>query len=109
MKQMNTKGKITSVLIKKKAVELGFNAVGISECKAIPGYNNVLNEWLTEGYNADMFYMEQNIEKRCNPLELVPNAKSIICLLTSYYPKELLPANNPQIAKYAYGHDYHEA
>jgi epoxyqueuosine reductase len=96
-----------SVLIKQKALNIGFNGIGISKAEAIEGFNEALTSWINSGYHAGMTYMEQNIEKRCDPTILVPEALSVISLITSYYPEKKLPENIPQIAKYAYGTDYH--
>jgi epoxyqueuosine reductase len=96
-----------SVLIKQKALNIGFNGIGISKAEAIEGFNEALTSWINSGYHAGITYMEQNIEKRCDPTILVPEALSVISLITSYYPEKKLPATIPQIAKYAYGTDYH--
>lgn len=93
--------------IKNKALDIGFNRVGISKAEEITGYSNTLNTWLNAGYHGKMSYMERNREKRSDPTKLVPGAKSVISLLVSYYPKKLQNKNHPQIAKYAYGTDYH--
>jgi len=96
-----------SILIKEKALELGFNDVGISKAEKIDGFNEQYSKWIKAGYNAQMEYMNRNIDKRADTALLVDGAKSVISLITSYYPKKLQPANIPQIAKYAYGIDYH--
>jgi epoxyqueuosine reductase len=100
------KNKVTA-LIKQKALEIGFNAVGISKAEKIDGFSQKYHEWIKAGYHAGMEYMERNIEKRENPTKLVEQAKTVISLLTSYYPEQKQPTNIPQIAKYAYGVDYH--
>ncbi len=52
--------------------------------------------------------MENHFEKRVNPAELVPGAKSVITLLYNYFPgKEEKPAGGFRVARYAYGKDYH--
>lgn len=104
---MNLQKKEITALIKQKALEIGFNAVGISKAEKIDGFSQKYHEWLKAGYHAGMDYMERNIEKRENPKILVEEAKSVISLLTSYYPEQKQPVNIPQIAKYAYGVDYH--
>ena len=93
--------------IKHKALDIGFNAVGISKAEKIEGFSQKYKEWIKAGFHAEMAYMERNIEKRENPEKLVEGAKSVISLLTSYYPERKQPENIPQIAKYAYGTDYH--
>lgn len=101
-----SKSKLSS-LIKVKALELGFSDVGISKAEKLEGYEEQYRKWLKAGYNAQMEYMERNIEKRVDPTILVEGAKSVISLLISYYPKEQQPLDIPQISKYAYGTDYH--
>lgn len=55
-----------------------------------------------------MQYMENYFDARINPTKLVEGAKSVITLMKNYYPNQLQQPNTPQIAKYAYGKDYHE-
>jgi epoxyqueuosine reductase len=94
-------------LIKQKAFDIGFNGIGISKAEKLDGFGNALNSWLDSGYQAGMDYMERNVEKRGDPTILVSGAKSVISLLTSYYPENTQVNDVPQIAKYAYGTDYH--
>jgi epoxyqueuosine reductase len=51
--------------------------------------------------------MENHFDKRLDPRLLVPGAKTLISLLYNYYPEEKQNLEAPQIAKYAYGKDYH--
>lgn len=94
-------------LIKQKAFDIGFNGIGISKAEKLDGFENALSSWLGSGYHAGMQYMERNIEKRVDPTVLVSGAKSVISLITSYYPEKTQAKDIPQIAKYAYGTDYH--
>lgn len=93
--------------IKQKALELGFNAVGISKAQKIDGFEASLKSWLASGFHGEMSYMERNQDKRCDPTILVEGAKSVISLLVSYYPEKKQSEHLPQISKYAYGTDYH--
>jgi len=55
-----------------------------------------------------MSYMENHFDKRLDPSKLVPEAKSVVCLIYNYFPEiDIAPENNFKIAKYAYGEDYH--
>jgi epoxyqueuosine reductase len=56
---------------------------------------------------GEMNYMARNYEKRVDPVLLVENTKSIISLAVNYFPEEQQNPGLPQIAKYAYGTDYH--
>ncbi len=98
---------LLSQQIKDKAFEVGFDGVGFSKAEKLEGFGNSLSQWLQAGYHAGMHYMEQNHEKRIDPTILVPGAKSVVSFILSYYPEDLQAAHLPQIAKYAYGTDYH--
>lgn len=55
-----------------------------------------------------MSYMANHFDKRLDPTQLVPGARSVVSLLYNYYPKEdLAEEGGIKIAKYAYGKDYH--
>lgn len=93
--------------IKQDALQLGFDACGIAQIVPIEQEMNELHQWLNRGYGADLRYMEQHIEMRANPCELLPSARSMIMVLLNYYPREFQPVDAPHIAAYAYGNDYH--
>lgn len=94
--------------IKKKALELGFFACGISKAVRLDQEAKRVEKWLSNGMQAGMSYMERNKEKRYDPTLLVEEAKSIISVLYNYYPdKKLTEEDNYKLSKYAYGKDYH--
>ena len=66
-----------------------------------------LEQWLSNGYNGSMKYMENHFELRTDPTKLVPGAKSVVTLLLNYFPSEQQAANTPKISKYSWGVDYH--
>ncbi len=96
-----------SKMIKSEAKRLGFFDCGISKARFLEEEAPQLERWLKEGRNGQMKYMENYFDKRLDPTKLVDGAKSVISLLLPYYPQEVQPANTLQIAKYAYGEDYH--
>jgi epoxyqueuosine reductase len=93
--------------IKKKALELGFSAIGISKADFLQKESKQLKDWLENGFHGEMTYMENHFEKRPDPRKLVDNAKSVISVLHNYYPETKQPENSYKISKYAYGRDYH--
>ncbi|PLX22307.1 MAG: tRNA epoxyqueuosine(34) reductase QueG [Marinilabiliales bacterium] len=103
---MKNKSKI-SALIKNKAKELGFSAVGISKADYLEKESKQLKEWLDKGFHGEMQYMENHFEKRTDPRKLVEGAKSVISVLYNYYPKKQQKEDTFKISKYAYGRDYH--
>ena len=98
---------IEAAVVKSIAVELGFAACGIAKAERLPESEYPLEEWLARGYNADMQYMERNIEMRRDPRLLVEGARSVISLLVLYKSDRVMEGRG-KIAQYAYGEDYHE-
>lgn len=97
---------MTPDLIRKKALELGFDDVGITLAQ-IPEVDKASYlEWLAQGKQADLAYMEKQI--RCDPNCVLEGAKSAI-LFVSHYKHERLPFAYKKglIASYARGRDYH--
>jgi len=98
-----------STFIKKQALELGFDACGFA--KAGPISESAMANyglWLKGKNHAGMQYMEKNQEKRYNPRLLVEGCRSLIVVAINYNPIEKQGLKRPQIAKFAYGKDYHE-
>ena len=95
--------------IKAEAKSLGFFACGIAKAEAVDsdtadGYRR----WIADGGHASMHYLADNIDKRLDPRLLMPGVKSIVCVALSYAPAKTIPADQYQIAYYAYGKDYHD-
>ncbi|WP_255416696.1 tRNA epoxyqueuosine(34) reductase QueG [Taibaiella sp. KBW10] len=95
-------------MVKELSKRLGFDYCGIAKAEQLEDDARHLEAWLHKGYNAGMSYMERNFDLRINPQLLVPGAQSVITLMMNYYPDQKQDTDAPQIAKYAYGHDYHE-
>ncbi|MEM7548166.1 MAG: tRNA epoxyqueuosine(34) reductase QueG [Bacteroidota bacterium] len=94
--------------IKEISSELGFSFCGISKAEFLEEEAPKLEDWLRKGYQGKMSYMEKHFDKRLDPTNLVPGAKSVISLLYNYFPKEELNQSDTyKISKYAYGKDYH--
>lgn len=97
-----------AALIKKEALRLGFITCGISKADFLEKEAPQLEEWLSRGYQGQMQWMENHFDKRLDPRKLVDGAKSVISVLLNYYPEKTQEhPSAPQIAKYAYGEDYH--
>lgn len=67
-----------------------------------------LSRWLAAGHNAGMAYMANHPEIRERPELLLEGARSIISLAFNYNPAVARDAALPQIARFAYGLDYHD-
>jgi len=95
--------------ISSLSLQVGFDACGVSSADCLKEDENRLKQWLTNGMNGEMGYMERNLDKRVDPRILVPNAKSIISVLLSYYPgNPSISTVPPKISRYALSLDYHE-
>jgi epoxyqueuosine reductase len=95
-------------LIKKKALELGFNKCGISKAEFQKEDARVFDSWLAADHHSGMKWIENHSEKRKNPQVLVENASSVISVILNYYNPEMQnDSSAPVISRYAYGKDYH--
>jgi epoxyqueuosine reductase len=92
--------------IKKKALELGWDDVGITQA-AIPEEDlKSYREWLAAHNHGQLKYMENRLREA--PDQLLPGAKTAILFVT-YYKQEKKPFQEGAglIASYARGRDYH--
>lgn len=105
----SSRGVLDSSGVKALAERLGFDACGISKAERLDDEARLLETWLNRGYHGTMGWMERNFEKRIDPTELVPGAKSVISLVFNYY-QDQPRSTDPDIAlfsRYAWGDDYH--
>ncbi len=96
--------------IKRKAHELGFELVGVSPAERLTVEAERLAEWLSRGYHATMYWMERNRDRRTDPRNIMPGARSVISVAMNYYTPHEIP-DHPErgkISRYAWGDDYHD-
>lgn len=96
-----------SNLIKEEAKRLGFDSCGISKADFLEEEASNLENWLKNGFQGEMQYMENYFDKRLDPRLLVEGAKSVISLSFNYFPEKQQKDGSYKLAKYAYGEDYH--
>lgn len=95
-------------LIREEAHRLGFAFVGFARAERMDEEAIRLEAWLQQGFHGQMDYMENYFEQRVDPRLLVDGARSVVSLVYNYYPeKKQVDPQAPQLAKYAYGEDYH--
>ncbi len=100
--------KTHSEKIKSYALQLGFDACGISRVGFLKEDSKKFGEWLEKDMHGEMSYMANYFDKRTDPGKLVQGAKSVISVLLSYFPAEQQKDKEaPVVSKYAYGEDYH--
>ena len=97
-----------SEFIKREASKLGFQFCGISKAGFLEDEAPRLENWLKNGFQGEMSYMENHFDKRLDPRILVEGARSVISLSLNYYTDQKQEdPTAPKLSKYAYGTDYH--
>jgi epoxyqueuosine reductase len=99
--------------IRQKAMALGFDGCRVTHASP-PEHSGDFLRWLEGGQHGEMAYLQRNSQKRVAPDLVLPGARSIITLATSY--AEGATPNIPTedrsktgvIAKYARYSDYHD-
>ena len=100
---------LSSSLIKAEAVRLGFDACGLARVTPVDTSTaDAFNRWIAEGHHGDMDYMNRYGDARFHPESVLSGCRTIVSLALSYMPQTTIPVDQPQIAYYAYGRDYHD-
>ena len=107
------------------ARESGFDLCRFARADA-PEHALQFREWLDRGEGGEMNYLARNAKKRCDPQQVLPEAKTVIVLALNYFqggpvaaavsavdsPKiaadTAAPTSAGRIARYAWGVDYHQ-
>ncbi len=96
--------------IKAAARRLGFNPVGIASADP-PQHWAFYQKWLAMGCAGEMGYLGRNLDRRSDIRQILPDAKSVLCVGLNYLPNSDGSENSGdpkgQIARYARGDDYH--
>jgi len=97
--------------------------LGFDECRVAPAtrarHAGAFLEWLADGNAGGMGWLERAPERRTDPREVLPGARSVVCLAMNYYPGSNprrdpeagppeLPGPGYRIARYAWNDDYHD-
>jgi epoxyqueuosine reductase len=103
---------VNATQIKAKARSLGFDLCGIAPATDHPELK-FFREWLDRGYGGTMTYLHRSARKRADARRVVPSAQSVIVTGTLYntdrpYSTEIADRGRAQIARYAWGDDYHD-
>ena len=94
-------------VVKAEAKRLGFSHCGLAPAEEVDeAFMLHYEQWLSEGRQAEMHYMENHLALRRDPRLLLPGAKTVVSLTMSYNPGK--EATQPAIAWYAQGRDYHD-
>ena len=72
--------------IKARALELGFDKVGVVRAEPLSAERERLEEWLRRGYQGEMAWMARDPEQRADPRKLFPNTRSVIVAALNSLP-----------------------
>jgi epoxyqueuosine reductase len=98
------------IAIKQRAAQLGFAATGIARLERNP-HAAELDRWLADGHAGTMTYLQRQAEKRKDPREIMPGARTAVVTLTNYFhgdPGHGPGSHDPRVAQYAWSSDYHD-
>ena len=99
-----------SAQIKERALQEGFHKVGITRAVPLSDEREKLEEWLRRGFHGEMQWMVRDIERRTDPRQLLPSARSVVVVALNYYTPHQ-HSDDPaagKISRYAWGDDYHD-
>lgn len=69
--------------IRRRALELGFDDCRFTTADPPPGAPR-FERWLAAGRHGEMAYLQRNAFKRVAPEQVLPGARSVVCLAASY-------------------------
>ncbi|HJZ78238.1 MAG TPA: tRNA epoxyqueuosine(34) reductase QueG [Vicinamibacterales bacterium] len=103
---------LTGERVKARARELGFDACGIAPAAAHPELR-FFRDWLDRGFAGEMAYLHRSADRRADVRNVLPSARTVIVTATVYntdrpYSTECADRSRAQIARYAWGDDYHD-
>jgi epoxyqueuosine reductase len=98
--------------IRRRALELGFDAIGFAPAALGPEAAARLRDFLAAGQHGDMGWLAERADQRSQPRSLWPEARSVIALGLSYAPgfdalETLAHPDRGTISVYARNRDYH--
>jgi epoxyqueuosine reductase QueG len=72
--------------IKAEAARLGFSLCGITSALPPPHHRRYA-QWLAEGRAGEMLYLHRQEPKRGDLTQVLPEAKSVVCVALNYSPE----------------------
>ncbi len=110
---LDPKSVASNARLKRLASESGLDVVGVAKADAIPSAPQRLKEFLEQGRQGSMGWLEERAHERSAPQNLWPSVRSVIMVGQNYGPDEnpLDLITHPEkgaISVYARGRDYHD-
>ena len=96
--------------IKKTALKLGFEQVGISSADPLVEAGRQLQEYLNDGRHGSMNWLSETASQRSDPKAFFPEAVAVVITAINYFRKteeSIFSGNTGNISLYARGRDYH--
>jgi len=102
-------GHLDARAIVDRCIAEGFALVGITSANRST-HDVELIQWLQDGKQGEMEWMNRNVDVRVDPRSLLEGANSVLCVADRYSTMEEpdLGKGHGRIARYARGRDYHK-
>jgi epoxyqueuosine reductase len=98
-----------SQLVRRLASEEGFHRARIAPANLLPqAHLDAFARWVAQGRHGDLEYLRRNQDVRSDPRRLREDARSVICLATSYAHDVPQRPGTARVARYAQARDYHK-
>jgi len=97
--------------VKARALEEGFDGVGVARAESLDRDGARLSAWLAADRHASMAWMARDPSKRTDPRRLLSGCRSVIALTMNYWPgpaRARIAPGRARVARYAGGRDYHK-
>jgi len=96
--------------IKAQALACGFDKVGIVAAEALSEEGARLRRWLARDYHGTMGWMARDPERRSDPRQWYPEARTALCVALNYYTPDAIEdtPGTGKVSRYAWGDDYHD-
>src|SRR5262245_4945917 len=93
-------------ILREEALREGFVRFGVARA-GVPVGHPIFREWLAAGRHAGMEYLARTAKVRADARELLPGARSVVCLAAPHASGAPVSADGSRVARYASGPDYH--
>jgi epoxyqueuosine reductase len=93
--------------VKDEAARLGFDAVAIGPATP-PPHGHAFERWLDTGCAGSMDYLARTRRERLDPALLLPGARAIVAVASSYHSPGPPMSGGMRVASYAGRSDYHD-
>jgi len=93
--------------VKARAIALGFDAFGVAALPDAEPRSERFLQWLACGAHGQMSWLERSNERRLFPKNILPGARSVICVGVNYFRQPPPTVGAGTLARYAAGRDYH--